>query len=103
MEMKKSRVGRHKEGNVLLGAMVEPRKKAIAIVTAAVVAGTGKPLTQTEIIWEGISRLAKSYGIIDENGKVTPQFADAVTLATESVVMCNRSNLGSRGGKRGAK
>lgn len=98
-----TRSGKHREGNVLLGAMVEPQKKAIAIVTAAVVAGKGKPLTQTEIIWEGVSRIAQAYGVIDEHGRVTPMYVDAVTLATESVVQVNRSNRGTRGGKRGAK
>lgn len=99
----KTRHGLHKDGNVLLGGMVEPRVKAIALVTAAVVAGSGKKLTQTEIIWEGISRLAKSYGVLDSNGKVTPQFEDAVTLAEAEVVSTNKSNRGSRGGKRRAK
>lgn len=98
-----SRQGKHKDGHVLLGAMVEPRKKAIAIVTAAVVAGKGRPLTQTDIIWEGVARLAREYGVLGDDGNVTPQYADAVLLATESVVVVNRSNRGTRGGMRGAK
>lgn len=98
--MSESRNGKHKEGNVLLGAMVEPQKKAIAIVTAAVLAGEGRTLTQTEIIWEGILRIAKSCGVVDENGKPTPRYADAVLLVTESVVNGNKSNRGTRGGKR---
>lgn len=100
---KAPRHGRHKDGNVLLGAMVEPEKKAIAIVTAALLAGAGKPMTQTEIIWEGISRLAQSVGVIDNSGNVTPQYADAVALVKATVVEGNRSNRGTRGGKRGAR
>lgn len=94
------RSGKHKDGNVLLGAMVEPQKKAIAIVTAAVLAGEGRSLTQTEIIWEGILRIARSVGVVDKNGKPTPQYKDAVILATETVVLGNRNNRGTRGGKR---
>jgi len=101
--MRESRNGKHKEGNVLLGAMVEPRKKAIAIVTAAVMAREGQSFTQTEIIWEGIFRLAMSCGVIDSNGNPTPKYADAILLATESVINGNKRNRGTRGGKRGAK
>jgi len=96
----KSRNGKHKDGHVLLGAMVEPQKKAIAIVTAAVLAGEGKTLSQTEIIWEGILRIAKGCGVVDENGKPTEKYADAVLLATESVISDNQKNRGTRGGKR---
>ena len=98
-----SRNGKHKEGHVLLGAMVEPQKKAIATVTAAVLAGEGKPLTQTDIIWEGIFRIAQSVGVVDHNGKPTPKYEDAIILATETVVCGNRNNRGTRGGKRYSK
>lgn len=101
--MKTSRNGKHKEGNVLLGAMVEPKKKAVAIVTAAVLAGKGEPMTQTQIIWEGISRIAQSVGVLDANERPTPQYADAIQLATEVVVSKNRKDRGSRGGVRSAK
>lgn len=101
--MKESRNGKHKDGHVLLGAMVEPQKKAIAIVTAAVLAGEGRTLTQTDIIWEGILRIALAVGVVDAEGKPTPQYADAVLLATESVINGNRNNRGTRGGKRDQK
>ena len=97
-----SRYGRHKEGHVLLGAMVEPRKKAIAIVTAAALAGKGRTLTQTDVIWEGIMMIARSVGVVDERGEPTPKYKDAVLLALESVIADNRRNRGSRGGKRDA-
>lgn len=102
MNNKQSRHGRHREGNVLLGAMVEPEKKAIAIVTAAVLAGEGRAISQTEIIWEGISRIAQSVGVLDATGRVTPKYADAVTLAKASVIEGNKSNRGTRGGRRDA-
>lgn len=101
--MKQSRNGKHKEGHVLLGAMVEPEKKAIAIVTAAVMAREGKSLTQTEIIWEGILRLAQSFGVVDSRGKPTVRYRDTIILMTETVANGNRANRGTRGGKRGAK
>lgn len=100
---RKSRHGLHKDGNVLLGGMVETHKKAVAIVTAAVVAGTGKPLTQTDIVWMGIRSIAERYGVLDKAGNATPKYADAIVLAEESVVAVNKQNRGTRGGKRGAK
>lgn len=97
---KGKRHGRHKEGNVLLGAVVEPHKKAIAIVTAAAMAGQGKPISQSDLIWEGIARLAMSVGVLDANGRVTPEYKDAVQLAIETVTATNTQNRGSRGGRR---
>lgn len=94
------RHGRHREGNVLLGAMVEPEKKAIAIVTAAALAGEGRAMTQTEIIWEGVSRIAQSVGVIDFEGHVTPRYQDAVALAKATVIEGNKHNRGTRGGRR---
>lgn len=102
--MKESRNGKHKEGNVLLGAMVDPRKKAIAIVTAAVLAKERRQsLTQTDIIWLGIKRLAQSVGVVDGQGDPTPQYQDAVAVATEFVINGNKSNRGTRGGARRSK
>lgn len=98
-----SRHGKHKDGNVLLGAMVEPRKKAIALVTASVIAGSGKPLNLSEIIWIGIENLAKGYGVLDENGEVSSGYADAVTIAEAAVADTNRNNRGTRGGRRASK
>lgn len=95
-----SRHGKHKDSKVLLGGMVEPFVKAVTLVTAAVWAGNGRKISQTDILWEGVSRLAQEAGILDANGKVTTEFADAVTLAEESVVSGNRASRGSRGGKR---
>ena len=97
---KGQRHGRHRDGNVLLGAMVEPEKKAIAIVTAAALAGEGRAMSQTEIIWEGISRIAQSVGVIDGAGRVTPKYQDAVALAKATVIEGNKSNRGTRGGRR---
>lgn len=97
---KGKRHGRHRDGNVLLGSMVEPQKKAIAIVTAAALAGEGRAMSQTDIIWEGISRLAQSVGVIDGDGNVTPQYQDAVELAKASVIEGNKRNRAARGGRR---
>lgn len=91
-----TRHGKHRDGNVLLGAMVEPRKKAIAIVTAAVLAGDGKKLNQSDIIWRGIENLAIGAGVLDGNGNVTPAFEDAVTIAEATVAQTNLSNRGTR-------
>lgn len=98
-----TRHGKHKDGNVLLGAMVEPRKKAIAILTAAAVAANGSPISQSDLIWKGIENLAMAYGVLDKNGDVTPEYSDAFLLTLSTVVGVNRSNRGTRGGRRAAK
>jgi hypothetical protein len=93
-----TRNGRHKEGNVLMGAVVTPLKKAITIVTSAVFASNGEPMTQTDIIWKGIENLAIQAGVLTKDGKVAKEFADAVALAEASVIASNKSNRGTRGG-----
>lgn len=76
----KSRQGRHPDHYVMFGGMVPPKKKAIAMVTAAVVAGDGK-LTVLDLMWNGIVNIAKQVGVLDSNGNVTDKYRDAVTLA----------------------
>lgn len=76
----KSRQGWHPDHYVMFGGMVPPRKKAIAMVTAAVAAGAGK-MSVLDLIWKGIENIARSLGVLDENGEVTEKFRDAVTLA----------------------
>lgn len=98
--MKATRHGKHRDGNVLLGAMVAPKRKAIAIVTAAVMAGNGNKLTQSDIVWKGIENLAIMAGVLDVEGRVTTKYADAVSIAEANVVNGNISNRGTRGGMR---
>lgn len=81
---KKSRSGRHPDDYVLLGGMVPPKKKAIAMVTAAVIAGHRK-LNVLDLIWEGVENTARSVGVIDSAGEVTEKFRDAVTLAEYTI------------------
>lgn len=95
-------MGKHKEGNVLLGGMVPPFRKAVTIVTAAVASGNGKPLTQNDLIWMGVASIARQYGVLDENGKVTPMYKDAVIIAEGLVKDTHKSYKGTSGGKRKA-
>lgn len=83
---KTSRHGRHKESKVMLGGMVEPKWKAITIVTAAAFAGRGKPITQSDLLLEGVCRLAYQVGVMDANGEITEQYRDAVELAELTIV-----------------
>lgn len=87
-----TRNGKHKEGNVLLGAFVTPWKKAVTIVTSAVFADKGERMTQTDIIWKGIENLAIQAGVLTPDGKVSKEFADAVAIAEASVIVSNKSN-----------
>ncbi len=95
---KKSRAGKHPDHYVLLGGMVPPEKKAIAMVTAALVAGSGK-MTVLDLLLRGVENFARQYGVLDENGKVTDKFRDAVTLAEYTI----RENQKARREKRDAQ
>lgn len=81
---KKSRQGRHPDHYVMLGGMVPPEKKAIAMITAAVVAGDGK-LTVLDLLWRGVENIARTVGVLDANGQVTAKYRDAVTLAQYTI------------------
>ena len=84
MSTKRSRQGRHPDHYVLLGGMVPPEKKAIAMITAAVIAGEGK-LTVLDLMWRGVENIARTVGILDDEGKVTAKYADAVKLAVYAI------------------
>lgn len=85
-QKKKNRHGVHRDELVLLGRMVEPEKKAIAIVTAAAVAQHGEKMTVSDLLWKGIETFAFAHGVIDADGNVTPKFKDWVTIETASVI-----------------
>lgn len=77
---KRSRQGRHPDHYVMLGGMVPPEKKAIAMITAAIVAGDGK-LTVLDLMWRGVENIARMVGVLDDNGNVAEKYRDAVKLA----------------------
>lgn len=78
--IKRSRQGRHPDHYVMLGGLVPPEKKAIAMITAAVVAAGGK-LTVLDLMWRGVENIARTVGVLDATGKVTAKYKDAVELA----------------------
>lgn len=84
----------------MLGGMASPHRKAVTIVTAAVYAGDGDPISQTDMLWIGVETIAKQLGILDQDGNVTPQYADAVLLAEAMVRETHKQNKGTRGGRR---
>ena len=75
-----TRKGKHKRGKVRMGAYVEPRKKAIAVYVADIMG-----MTLTDVIWRGIETLAIGAGIIDSNGKISPEHKEAVEVVEEIV------------------
>ena len=71
-----------------MGLYVEPFRKAVAILTASVAANAEKrkePYTMTDIVWFGIERVAKEYGVLTEAGDVAPEFRDQLDLMVEMV------------------
>lgn len=68
----------------MLGGLVPPEKKAIAMITAAVVAGEGK-LTVLDMMWRGVENIARTVGVLDANGRVTEKYRDAVALAKMTI------------------
>ena len=81
---KKSRQGKHPDHYVMLGGMVPPEKKAIAIITAAVVAGDGK-MTVLDLMWRGVENIARMVGVLDANGEVAEKYRDAVKLTVLTI------------------
>ena len=75
-----SRLGKHRPENVLMGAFVTPRKKAITMVTCAVVAGEGE-MSISDLLWRGVENIARTVGVLDKNGEVAERYRDAVTIA----------------------
>ena len=75
-----NRKGKHKDGNVRMGVYVQPFRKAVAVYLAKTL---GK--TMTDIIWEGIERLAITNGILTPDGKVTAKFRAEIAAAEEIV------------------
>ena len=71
-----SRNGKHAPGNVRIGIYVEPFRKAVAVYLAEI-AG----MSMTDIIWEGVERLAISKGILTPDGKVAEEHKDAIDVA----------------------
>ena len=89
-ERTKSRQGRHPDHYVMLGGMVPPEKKAIAMVTAAVVAGEGK-LTVLDLMWRGVENIARTVGVLDANGQVSKKYRDVVKLAELTIAENQRA------------
>ncbi len=79
-QKKTTRKGKHKQGKVRIGVYVEPRKKAIAVYIAE-----QKDMSLTDVIWRGIESLALGMGVIDSEGKVTPEHKEAVEVVEEIV------------------
>ena len=80
-----SRAGKHRPENVLMGAFVTPRKKAITMITCAVVAGDGK-MTISDLMWRGVENIARMVGVLDANGEVAEKYRDAVQLTELTIV-----------------
>ena len=79
-----TRQGKHKEGKTLLGAYVTPEFKALVIMTCD---ATG--LSITELLMDGIRRRAQSAGIIDSQGRITPERQEAFDLVLETVKLAS--------------
>jgi len=75
-----SRAGKHRPENVLMGSFVTPRKKAITMVTCAVVANGGE-MSISDLLWRGVENIARMVGVIDKNGEVAEKYRDAVSIA----------------------
>lgn len=83
-----SRAGKHRPENVLMGAFVTPRKKAITMITCAVVAGDGK-MSISDLMWRGVENIARTVGVLDANGEVAEKYRDVVKL-TELTIAENQ-------------
>ena len=75
-----SRLGKHKKGNVRIGVYVNPFRKAVAVMLAEIT-----DMTMTDIVWQGIETLAKTRGILNADGKISPTYANQFKVALATV------------------
>lgn len=75
MADKKNMHGKHGEDLLQFGAMVTPEFKAISQIAADLCGAT-----LVDLITDGVKRIAEAKGVIDADGKVTPQYAPSVRL-----------------------
>lgn len=75
-----SRNGKHAPGNVRIGVYVTPFRKAVAVYLAEL-----SGMSMTDIVWEGIERLAISMGVLLPSGDVAPEHEDALKVSLEVV------------------
>ena len=83
---KKNRHGQHHPDKVQFGGMVTPEFKAIAQLTASKL-----QCTLMELMQKGVENLATGAGIL-RNGKVTPQYREAVSAMADII----RTTLASK-------
>ena len=89
MKEKANRHGKHHPDKVQFGGMVSPEFKAIAQLTASKL-----QCSLMELMQRGVDNLATGAGIL-KNGKVTPQYRDAVSAMADII----RSTLATRRNK----
>lgn len=75
MADKKNMHGKHGEDLLQFGAMVTAEFKAISQITANLCG-----CTLVDLLTDGVKRIAEANGVIDADGKVTPQYAPSVRL-----------------------
>lgn len=80
----RSRQGRHPDNYVIIGGLVPPRKKAIAIITASILAGEGK-MGVLDLLWRGVENIARTVGVLDSAGNVTERFRDVVAMTERTI------------------
>lgn len=83
-----NRHGKHRADKVQFGGMVTPEFKAIAQLTANML-----QCSLMELMQRGVDNLATGAGII-KDGKVTPQYREAVAAMTDII----KSNLAAKRG-----
>lgn len=72
----KNRNGKHSPNKTTIKAYVTKWRKAVIAVTAGVT-----NMTMTDIIWLGVENIAKTKGILDDEGKVTKEYQNRVAVA----------------------
>lgn len=93
----------HKKDNVMLGGLVPPFYKAVVIVTVSALTQKGVKIDQLSLLLNGACRIAQELGILDADGKVTPQWKEAVELAELAIRENHKKNRGGKPGRRACK
>lgn len=80
-----SRQGKHRDDKYRVQAYYEAQEKALFVLVAKL-----DRTTLTDLIKAAISDRAKMLGILDEDGKVTEAFRDALSLETSIIQQADK-------------
>ena len=83
-----SRQGKHRDDKHRVQAYYEAEQKALFVLVSRI---DGKSITDS--VFDAIQNRAQQLGIVDANGRVTPNFKDALEVETSIIKQAERRRI----------